>query len=356
MVNLSKNKLKVAVGLSGGVDSSVAAYLLKEQGYEVVGVHMQCWDQRGDGCTADRDRADAAEVAGILGIKFVVLDFVKEYKEKVINYFYSEYEKGRTPNPDVMCNKEIKFGMFLDWAVGAGFNYIATGHYARILNDSGVYKLLKGVDQSKDQSYFLYLLGQEQLSKTLFPVGDKHKKEVRAIAKKTGLPTHSKTDSVGICFIGDIDVKEFLKQRLPNKEGNVVNSKGEVIGKHEGIWFYTIGQRHGFSIDKYQGLPMYVIDKNVGKNELVVGFAKEAERKSFEVSDLHWIAEDLLRSHISISCDVRIRHLGDLYKAALSNGGENGKVLLEDSVFGVAPGQSAVFYIGDELVGGGIIK
>jgi len=356
MGNLSKNKLKVAVGLSGGVDSSVAAFLLKEQGFDVVGVHMWCWDQRGDGCTADQDRSDAAEVAGKLGIKFVVLNFVKEYKEKVINYFYSEYEKGRTPNPDVMCNKEIKFGMFLNWAVEAGFDYVAMGHYARIQNNSGVYKLLKGVDQSKDQSYFLYLLGQEQLSKTLFPIGDKTKKEVRAIAKKVNLPTHSKADSVGICFIGDIDVKEFLKQRLHNKEGNVVNSKGEVIGKHEGIWFYTIGQRHGFSIDKYQGLPLYVIGKNVGKNELVVGFAKEAERKSFEVSDLHWVSDDLLKSHISISCDVRIRHLGDLYKAVLTNGGRKRKVSLENGVFGVAPGQSAVFYIGDELVGGGIIK
>ena len=213
---MNKNKLKIAVGLSGGVDSSVAAYLLKKRGHDVVGVHMQCWDQRGDGCAADEDRADAAEVAGILGIKFEVLNFVDTYKNKVIKYFYSEYEKGRTPNPDVMCNKEIKFGLFLDWAVKAGFDYVATGHYAGILNTTGdvggIYKLLKGVDSSKDQSYFLYLLGQEQLSKTLFPVGDKTKKDVRSIAKEAGLPTHSKPDSVGICFIGDIDVKEFLKQ------------------------------------------------------------------------------------------------------------------------------------------------
>jgi len=345
---------KVAVGLSGGVDSSVAAHVLKEQGYDVTGVYMQCWDSRADGCTAEQDRADAVSVASKLGIKFGYLDFIQEYKAKVIDYFYKEYEAGRTPNPDVMCNKEIKFGLFLRWALQNGFDYVATGHYARVRKDIDGYKLLKGVDSSKDQSYFLYVLNQEQLAKTLFPVGDMKKTELRALAKKLGLATFNKPDSVGICFIGEVDIREFLKKRIKNKLGKVINLKGEVLGEHDGVWFYTIGQRHGFRVDKYVGLPLYVIGKNVQKNELIVGFAGDATCAKFKVDNLHWISGLIANE---FDCDVRVRHLGELFTAHVAFFPKTGlaEVTLTNPVFGVAPGQSAVFYIADVCLGGGII-
>ncbi len=200
------NRKRVAVGLSGGVDSSVSAYLLKEQGYDVTGVYMQCWASREDGCSADEDRVDALKVATKLGIPFKYLNFVDEYKKRVIDYFYSEYQAGRTHNPDVMCNKEIKFGMFLDWAMKKGFDYVATGHYAGVRSNEGTFELLKGIDQTKDQSYFLYLLNQNQLSKTIFPLGEMEKSRVREIAEAIELHNSSKPDSVGICFIGEVDI------------------------------------------------------------------------------------------------------------------------------------------------------
>ena len=344
---------KVAVGLSGGVDSSVSAYLLNEQGYEVTGVYIQCWAERADGCRADEDRADAAAVAGVLGIKFEHLDFIKEYKAKVIDYFYKEYQAGRTPNPDVMCNRDIKFGMFMKWAEENGFDMIATGHYARISEKDGKYSLLKGVDTSKDQSYFLYLLDQEQLSRTLFPVGDMVKADVRVLAEKAGLPTYRKPDSVGICFIGEVDIKEFLKKRINPVTGNVVDKTGKAIGQHEGAQFYTIGQRHGFTVEEYTGLPMYVIGKNMDENELIVGFANDVNRDSFCVSELHWINDTPVDEFV---CDVRIRHLGELHKSIVKLEKGVAEVKMEEPIFGVAPGQSAVFYKGDVVLGGGIIE
>lgn len=355
MTKLINNKLKkVAVGLSGGVDSSVTAYLLKEQGYEVTGVHLMCWDYKADGCSGEEDRADAVKVADHLGIPFKTLDFEKTYREKVISNFYSEYKAGRTPNPDVLCNKEIKFGLFLTWAMEQGFDYIATGHYARISQDNGLYNLLKGIDLTKDQSYFLYLINQKQLSHTLFPIGDMLKEDVRTLAVQIGLHNANKPDSVGICFIGDIDIKEFLKKELPLNSGSVVNVKGEVIGQHDGVAFYTIGQRHGFKINVYQGLPLYVISKNIEKNELVVGFAKEGQVAKFNVKAVSWINED---PGERFNADVRIRHLGELYPAEVVKSFNNGSysVKLEVPVFGVAPGQSAVFYVGSKTLGGGII-
>lgn len=353
----TSNKQKVAVGLSGGVDSAVSAYLLKEQSYEVVGVYMQCWDEKADGCRAEEDRADAAKVAAHLGIKFQHLNFIKEYKSKVIDYFYAEYKLGRTPNPDVLCNKEIKFGMFLEWAMKEGFDFVATGHYARVEKvgegKSARFKLLKGVDETKDQSYFLYLLNQKQLSKTIFPVGGMKKKEIRKIAKKVGFHNAEKPDSAGICFIGEVDIKDFLKRRLKAKVGKLVTKDGEIVGEHDGVWFYTVGQRHGFRVNRYFGLPLYVIGKNVKKNELIVGFAKDGRRDEFEVENLHWIND---QPAADFKADVRIRHLGELYPARISLRQKLCLVKLENSVFGVAPGQSAVFYVGDEALGGGIIK
>ncbi|HSX39356.1 MAG TPA: tRNA 2-thiouridine(34) synthase MnmA [Candidatus Saccharimonadales bacterium] len=342
---------RIAVGLSGGVDSSVSAYLLQQQGYELTGVYMQCWDSKADGCTAEQDRADAVAVASKLGIKFEYLDFIKEYKEKVIEYFFKEYEAGRTPNPDVMCNREIKFGLFLEWALKNGFDGVATGHYART---DGKH-LYKGVDTTKDQSYFLYVLNENQLSKTTFPVGNMKKTEIRKIAKEQNLITAEKPDSVGICFIGEVDIKEFLKQRLKIVPGNVVNKGGEVIGTHEGAWFYTIGQRHGFIVTKYQGLPLYVIGKNVEKNELIVGFVGEVNKDKFTVEKLHWINE--LKEN-EFDCEVRIRHLGEMFAAHVvyEPAKDIAEVSLTNPIFAVAPGQSAVFYIDNLCLGGGVIR
>ncbi len=335
---------KVAVGLSGGVDSAVTAHLLKEAGYNVTGVYMHCWSEKADGCDASEDRADAAKVASKLKIKFKTLDFEKQYNAKVIDYFYDEYKAGRTPNPDVMCNKEIKFGLFYDWAIKGGFDYVSTGHYARV--EDG--KLFRGIDDSKDQSYFLYLLTGQILKNVLFPLGEITKKEVRKIAQKVGFHNADKPDSVGICFVGEVDIREFLEERIKPKKGEVVNKKGEVIGSHDGVWFYTIGQRHGFNVTKYHGLPLYVIDKDADANKLVVGHAEEGKVKVFKVENLHWINET---PNLPLNCGVRIRHLGKLYPAQL----KDREVKLEYPIFGVAPGQSAVFYKDEETLGGGII-
>jgi tRNA-specific 2-thiouridylase len=354
--NKTQTKPKVALGMSGGVDSSVAAHLLIEQGYDVVGVFMQCWDERADGCKADEDRALAAQTAALLGIKFEHLDMRDDYKSKVMTYFYSEYLLGRTPNPDVMCNKEIKFGLFYDWAMKNGFDYVATGHYARVRkNKLGKYELMQGKDPSKDQSYFLYLLDQNRLAHTLFPIGDMYKTAVRKLAKKLKLPSAERPDSTGICFIGEVDIKDFLQKRIDKKEGKVLDTMGEVIGAHEGVWFYTIGQRHGFKLDKYFGHPMYVVSKDVANNTLTVGEEKDAMLRYFEVDQTHWIFDGPLRKRQAATCEVRIRHLGKIIKAEIIKENHIIRVKLEQPVFGVAPGQSAVFYKGATVLGGGII-
>ena len=396
---MSDDKKKVAMGLSGGVDSAVSAYLLKSQGYQVTGVHMQCWDYSSETCKGNEDRSDAVAVCGQLGIKFEFLNFEKEYKSKVIDYFYSEYQAGRTPNPDVLCNKEIKFGLFLDWAMGKGFDYVATGHYARIdcgvgagatvfssrvpvplrgtpdssnrrdaLPASSEFRLLKGVDDSKDQSYFLYRLTQDQLAKTLFPLGGMKKSEVRKIAKEQRLVVADKAESMGICFVGEVDINMFLKERIQPKEGELIlKSTGEVIGRHEGVWFYTIGQRHGFELTKYVGLPLYVVGKDVDQNRLIVGYYNDCLVDRFEVIDTCFISNDPLLADSGnipqetfgdrFTCDVRIRHLGQLYDATVTKSTPDvWSVLLNQPAFGVASGQSAVFYQGDEVLGGGIIE
>lgn len=349
---------KVAVGLSGGVDSAVTAYLLREQGHDVTGVYLQCWDSKADYCSAEEDRASAVSVATSLGIKFKYLDFVAEYKDRVINYFYKEYEEGRTPNPDVMCNKEIKFGMFFDWAMANGFDYVATGHYASVQkNNLDTYDLLKGIDAGKDQAYFLYRLTQKNLAHILLPLGDMKKEEVRSIAKKAKLPNYNRPDSQGICFVGEVDIKDFLKKKLPVKTGNVIFISGENIGTHDGAWFYTIGQRHGFKLNKYFGLPLYVINKNVEKNELIVGKYDDTLISEFTVTDVHWINSDPMQKGVFM-CDIKIRHLGKSYNAKLSTSDVAGniRVRLAEGIFGVSPGQSAVFYTQRTVLGGGIIK
>jgi tRNA-specific 2-thiouridylase len=399
-----KSKLRVAVGMSGGVDSSVAAALLVEAGYDVTGVHLECWSE--PGCRAPQDRRDALQVAMQLGIPFKALDFKKGYKEKVIEYFYREYQAGRTPNPDVMCNLEIKFGLFYDWVFKNKFDYVATGHYARICERVKNYQLLRGVDRVKDQTYFLYRLRQEQLKNILFPVGDLTKSQVRAVAKKRGLHVADKKDSVGVCFIGDINVQEFLRRRIKERRGEVVMSTSAfaasryrrtpldrepnatadgkpagkivasvsrsasdyvVVGEHKGVWFYTIGQRVGIKIriskalGKRLGLdptnlpPLYVVSKDVTQNRLIVGTAAQAMRDEFEVGDVHWITGiPNLKLQIS-NLKVRIRHGGVLIPAQIIIHNSKFIIRLREAQRGIAPGQSAVFYKGEGCLGGGII-
>ena len=264
-------KKKIVLGLSGGVDSAVAAWLLKEQGYEVIGVFMKNWEDDDDEtyCSSREDLIDAVSVAEKIGIEVETVNFSKEYRDRVFNEFLDEYARGRTPNPDVFCNSEIKFKAFLEHALHLGAEKIATGHYARVREQEGLFQLLKGEDGTKDQSYFLYRLNQEQLSRTAFPLGDMYKNEVRAIAKRLGLANHNKKDSTGICFIGERRFKDFLARYLPDKPGSIITPEGDKIGEHNGLMFHTIGQRQGLGIGG-DGLPWYVAKKDVTLNTLTV--------------------------------------------------------------------------------------
>ena len=342
MVRIIPKGKKVAVGLSGGVDSATAAFLLKEKGYDVTGVYFKCWEEDGECGVCGREAAE--EVAKHLGIKFVGLDFGERFKKEIIDYFVDEYARGKTPNPDVVCNEKVKFGAFYDWAMENGFDFVATGHYVRIKNG----KLMRGKDRGKDQSYFLYRISHEKLSKILFPLGEMTKNSVRNIAKNNDTPAVKRPESVDICFVGKATLKEYLSRRIKPQKGNVLDENGNVVGEHDGVWFFTIGQRKGFRVSKYFGKPMYVIGKNVERNELVIGEEDKAYKKEFEVSDIKWTSYN---PGDKFKCKVRIRNLGKLYPAKFSSG----KVISQRKIFGVAPGQSAVFYKGDTVVGGGII-
>jgi len=344
---------KVYVGLSGGVDSSVTAALLKEQGYDVVGVYMKNWskDLPGFDCPWKEDYTDAKRVAVQLGIPFKMFDFETEYRQRVVDYMIEEYKAGRTPNPDIMCNQEIKFRLFLDTSLADGADMIATGHYARVKNG----KLYKAKDDNKDQTYFLYRITKDALEHTLFPLGDYTKPEVRKLAEKFGLITAKKKESMGICFVGKVGIKEFLTHELgKQKSGNIVNQDGKVVGKHDGAIYYTIGQRHG--LDVGGGLPYYVVDKDMEKNEVCVTTDIGDERlwnDELSLTQLHVINENLKEGQ---EITVRTRHRAPLINAKVINT-EKGKVTisLEDSVRALTPGQSAVLYSDDEVIGGGII-
>lgn len=302
----------VVVGLSGGVDSSVAAYLLKQQGYNVVGLFMLNWeeDDENGNCTAEQDFEDVKRVANAIGIPYYTVNYAKEYKERVFSYFLDEYKKGYTPNPDVMCNKEIKFGPFLQHALALGADYIATGHYCKRVDRDGKVYLYKSLDKNKDQTYFLNQLNQAQLSKTLFPLADIEKPQVREIAKKLGLTTAEKKDSTGICFIGERNFRPFLKTFLPAKPGEIKDLQGNVVGKHDGVMYYTIGQRRGLNLGGKNGYDddrWFVISKDVKTNTLYVncGECEELFSMGCEVTEFNWIA-DMPKE--DFDCYVKLRY------------------------------------------------
>lgn len=356
-----KNKhVKVLVAMSGGVDSSVAAALLVDLGYDVTGAFMVNFDdhdKHGLPCYT-ADYRDAVRVAAKLGIKILKIDFVKEYKENVLDYMYSEYNSGRTPNPDVMCNKYIKFGAWLKKAKELGFDILATGHYANTTgpgnyaNTTGAGMLLEAKDTNKDQTYFLHQVTKEQLLKTIFPLGDYSKKEVRKLAKEFDLPTAEKEESMGICFIGEVSMKDFLKDKIDVKNGDVViEENNEKIGEHDGLPFYTIGQRHGFS-QKGSDKPLFVVKKDFETNILYVGYEDNDLLYSdkIEVENMHFISGQA--PEFPLKCEVRLRHRQDLQKAIV----ENETIMFETPQKAATPGQFAVLYKDGVCLGGGIIK
>ncbi len=360
---MTKQKKKVFVAMSGGVDSSVAALLLKRQGYQIVGVFMHCFNV--DGC-AIRDAEDARQVAEKLKIPFYVWNFRKEYKKKVVDYMVRGYRTGITPNPDVMCNKEIKFGLFLDRALKSGADYIATGHYVKIQNQNNklksknIFKLFQAKDKNKDQSYFLWTLTQEQLKYCLFPIGDYLKSEVRQIAKKAGLITASKKDSQGICFLGKVSLGDFLKQYIPEKRGAILGTNGKKLGEHKGVYFYTIGQRHGLAISGKK--PYYIIKKDVKSNTIIVvegDSNPKLYRKRIELTNINFINQQTVAKKEQRVL-ARVRYRQPLSRATLIYDKlliSNCHLIFDTPQKFIAPGQSVVFYSNSgEMFGGGIIN
>lgn len=357
---------RVVVGMSGGVDSSVTALLLKQQGYDVVGVFMKNWDDTDENgvCTATEDYKDVAKVATQIGIPYYSVNFEKEYWDRVFTYFIDEFKKGRTPNPDVICNKEIKFKAFIEYANQLGADYVATGHYADLKRDeAGNMHLMRAKDQTKDQTYFLSQLDHAQLDKVLFPLAGYTKKEVRQLAKDAGLVVADKKDSVGICFIGeDGHFREFLSQYLPAQQGEMQTVDGKVVGTHAGLMNYTIGQRKGLGLGgtKENNDPWFVIGKDITKNVLYVGQGYENEHlyaTHMEASDIHWVDDVVSRYGTEFHCTAKFRYRqkDEGVTVKLSDDGQMVTVTSDDPARAITPGQAVVFYDGDECLGSAII-
>lgn len=366
------NGKKVFIGLSGGVDSAVSAALLKKEGYEVTGVFIKAWTPPGYPCLWKEDRRSAMRAAAILDIPFVTLDLEKEYKKEVVDYMIAEYKVGRTPNPDVMCNKEIKFGAFLDWVKKQGADFVSTGHYAQKIETtegdpwpisvgqrSPSVVLKEGLDKNKDQSYFLWTLTQEQLKHILFPVSHLQKDEVRKLAKKFGLPQATRKDSQGLCFLGQVDMKKFLSRYIEQREGSVLSEKGEVIGRHNGAAFFTIGERHGFTITKKapDDQPLYIIAKDMKSNtitvaENIIPHNPTSQWEPLTLDSVNWVSGKMPEKK-NLFCRLRYRQKKVKCKAQNEKG--QIKVLLKENLY-ISPGQSLVFYDNETCLGGGIVR
>lgn len=352
-------KERIVVGMSGGVDSSVTAYLLKEQGYDVVGVFMKNWEEKDENgtCTSETDWRDVRDVCDVIGIPYYSVNFAKEYWDRVFTYFLKEYRAGRTPNPDVLCNREIKFKAFLDFAMQLGAGKMATGHFVRT-NENG--DLLKGTDPNKDQSYFLYMVHREQLKKAMFPVGGMTKQEVRAIAVKAGLPVSEKKDSTGVCFIGERNFKKFLSGYLPAQPGDMVDPEGRVVGRHDGLMYYTLGQRRGLGIGGCgDGRSWFVIGKDLEKNRLLVAQGEDHPMLYSEVclaDDVTWVGDAPAEIGETFRCTARYRYRQPDQEVEVTV--KEGKLEIRslEPQRAVTPGQSAVLYDGDRCLGGGIVK
>ena len=355
---------KIICGMSGGVDSSVSAFILQQQGYQVEGLFMKNWEEDDDTdyCTAAADLADAQAVCDKLGIKLHKINFAAEYWDNVFEHFLSEYKAGRTPNPDILCNKEIKFKAFLEYAAeDLGANYIATGHYVRRRGADDNAQLLRGLDNNKDQSYFLYTLSKTQVGQSLFPVGNIEKPIVRAIAEELGLVTAKKKDSTGICFIGERKFKDFLARYLPAQPGNIRTVDGEIIGRHDGLMYHTLGQRKGLGIGGVKGASedaWYVVEKDLVNNELIVAQGHDHSAllsTGLIAQQLHWVDRQPIREPLRCTVKTRYRQT-DVPCIIEPIDDESIKVIFDEPQIAVTPGQSAVFYLDEVCLGGGIIE
>lgn len=352
----------VVVGMSGGVDSSVAALLLKEQGYNVIGLFMVNWNEEDDNgvCTSVNDYEDVKRVCNIIGIPYFTVNYAKEYWDRVFEYFLQEYKKGRTPNPDVLCNREIKFGPFLEQAKKIGADYIATGHYAKVYEKDGLYYLAKSKDKNKDQTYFLNQLSQEQLKNTLFPLADIEKPDLRKIAQKHNFVNASKKDSTGVCFIGERHFRQFLKQYIPMQKGDIVDTNNKVVGKHDGVYYYTIGQRRGLNIGGMStgnGKRWYVIDKDIEKNILYVsqGEGEELYSKGLVTYKVNWIPKE--PDNKKFDCFAKFRYRQPDQAVSIEILKDKVLVHFKEKQRAVTEGQFVVFYDKDEnCLGGGVIE
>lgn len=354
---------RVIVGMSGGVDSSVSALLLQQQGYSVQGLFMKNWEDEDEGayCDTERDFIDVKKVCQQLDIPLYPRNFARQYWDRVFSYFLAEYQAGRTPNPDVMCNKEIKFKVFLEHALELGADHIATGHYAGIDQVDGRYRLLKARDRNKDQTYFLYTLGQYELARTLFPLSGIEKPQVRRIAAEAGLSNHAKKDSTGICFIGEQNFRDFLSRYLPASPGEMRTPEGEFVGRHHGLMYYTMGQRQGLGIGGRKdgdGEPWFVVGKDLSRNVLIVAQGHDHPwlfSDTLIATQLHWVAGDA--PALPLRCAAKTRYRQDDQSCTITPS-RNGsvEVIFDQPQRAVTPGQSAVFYLGDECLGGGIIE
>ena len=355
---------RIVVGMSGGVDSSVAALLLKQQGHEVIGVFMNNWEEKDENgvCTSQQDWADVQQVCDVIGIPYYSVNFAKEYMDRVFSYFLDEYRRGRTPNPDVLCNREIKFAAFLDFALQLGADKIATGHFAGVeLRADGKYHMLRAKDENKDQTYFLYMVGQRGLSHAVFPMKDLTKQEIRRIAEENHIPVFDKKDSTGVCFIGERNFKKFLQSYLPAQPGDMVTVDGRVVGRHDGLMYYTLGQRRGLGIGGGgNGERWFVVEKDMANNRLIVEQGEESGRllsRSAEADQPHWVlGEPPAAFGVPVKMQARFRHRQPLQDVTVTVLDENRiHIDFDQSQRAITAGQAVVLYQGDECLGGATI-